>query len=381
MSGGMWRRVREILRKEFIQMLRDKRMRFILVGPPLIQLIVFGYAASFDIHHIKVGVYDLDQSAVSRELLDRFERSGYFDITRRVADEQEIAPLLDRRDVTAVIQINHGFAADVKSMKAAQVQLVLDGTDSNTANVILSYGNAIVNDFAEDKMRDRLMRIDATLAAYRPGVVIEQRAWFNPNLESRPYFVPGIIATLVLIVTMSLTAMAVVREREVGTLEQLMVSPIRPIELIIGKTVPFALVGLFDVILIALLGVFWFQVPINGNPLVLLLGTVLYLLSTLGMGLFLSTISSTQQQAMLGSFFFVMPAIILSGFTFPISSMPEWIQYLTYLNPLRYFLIVIRGVFLRGSGVVDLWPQLVAMTVLGVVMMGLSALRFKKRIE
>jgi ABC-2 type transport system permease protein len=160
-----------------------------------------------------------------------------------------------------------------------------------------------------------------------------------------------------------------------------MVSPIRPIELIIGKTVPFALVGLFDVILIALLGVFWFQVPINGNPLVLLLGTVLYLLSTLGMGLFLSTISFTQQQAMLGSFFFVMPAIILSGFSFPIASMPEWIQYLTYLNPLRYFLVVIRGVFLRGSGVVDLWPQLLAMTVLGAVMMGLSALRFKKRIE
>jgi ABC-2 type transport system permease protein len=344
-------------------------------------LIVFGYAANFDVHHIKVGVYDLDQSSVSRGLLARFERSGYFDITRRVTDEQEIAPLLDRRDVTAVIQINHGFAADLKSMKTAQVQLVLDGTDSNTASVVLSYANVIIGDFAEDELHDRLLHVDAALASYRPGVVIEQRAWFNPNLESQPYFVPGIIATLVLIVTMSLTAMAVVREREVGTLEQLMVSPIRPIELIIGKTVPFALVGLFDVILIALLGIFWFQVPINGNPLVLLLGAVLYLLSTLGMGLFLSTISSTQQQSMLASFFFIMPAILLSGFAFPIASMPIWIQYLTYLNPLRYFLIVIRGVFLRGSGVVDLWPQLAAMMVLGAAMMGLSALRFKKRIE
>jgi ABC-2 type transport system permease protein len=377
----MLRRIREILKKEFIQMLRDKRMRFVLIGPPLIQLIVFGYAANFDVHHIKVGVYDLDQSSVSRGLLARFERSGYFDITRRVTDEQEIAPLLDRRDVTAVIQINHGFAADLKSMKTAQVQLVLDGTDSNTASVVLSYANVIIGDFAEDELHDRLLHVDAALASYRPGVVIEQRAWFNPNLESQPYFVPGIIATLVLIVTMSLTAMAVVREREVGTLEQLMVSPIRPIELIIGKTVPFALVGLFDVILIALLGIFWFQVPINGNPLVLLLGAVLYLLSTLGMGLFLSTISSTQQQSMLASFFFIMPAILLSGFAFPIASMPVWIQYLTYLNPLRYFLIVIRGVFLRGSGVVDLWPQLAAMMVLGAAMMGLSALRFKKRIE
>jgi drug efflux transport system permease protein len=377
----MLRRTREILKKEFIQMLRDKRMRFVLIGPPLIQLIVFGYAANFDIHHIKVGAYDLDQSSVSRELLARFERSGYFDITRRVTDEKEIAPLLDRRDVTAVIQINHGFAADLKSMKTAQVQLVIDGTDSNTASVMLGYGNAIVGDFAEDQLHDRLLHVDAALASYRPDVVIEQRAWFNPNLESRPYFVPGIIATLVLIVTMSLTAMAVVREREVGTLEQLMVSPIRPIELIIGKTVPFALVGLFDVTLIALLGIFWFQVPINGNPLVLLLGAVLYLLSTLGMGLFLSTISSTQQQSMLASFFFTMPAILLSGFTFPIASMPAWIQYLTYLNPLRYFLIVIRGVFLRGSGVTDLWPQLAAMAVLGTAMMGLSALRFKKRIE
>jgi len=377
----MLRRVREILKKEFIQMLRDKRMRFVLVGPPLIQLIVFGYAANFDIHHIKVGVYDLDQSALSRDLLARFERSGYFDITRRVDDEQEIAPLLDRRDVTAVIQINHRFEADLKSMKAAQVQLILDGTDSNTASVVLSYANAILGNFADQALRDRLIHVDAALASYRPNVVIEQRAWFNPNLESRPYFVPGIIATLVLIVTMSLTAMAVVREREVGTLEQLMVTPIRPIELIIGKTVPFAVVGLLDAALIALLGVLWFDVPMNGSPLVLLLGAVLYLLSTLGLGLFLSTISATQQQSMLISFFFTMPVMLLSGFTFPITSMPEWIQYLTYLNPLRYFLIVIRGVFLRGSGVADLWPQLAAMGLLGAAMMGLSALRFKKRIE
>jgi len=377
----MLRRIREMLKKEFIQMLRDKRMRFVLVGPPLIQLIVFGYAANFDIRHIKVGVYDLDQSALSRGLLARFERSGYFDLVRRVADEKEIAPLLDRRDVTAVIQINHRFEADLKSMKSAQVQLILDGTDSNTASVVLTYSNAILGDFAEETLRDRLMHVDAVLASYRPKVVIEQRAWFNPNLESRPYFVPGIIATLVLIVTMSLTAMAVVREREVGTLEQLMVTPIRPIELIIGKTVPFAVVGLLDAALIALLGVLWFDVPMTGNPLVLLLGAVLYLLSTLGLGLFLSTISATQQQSMLVSFFFTMPVMLLSGFTFPISSMPVWIQYLTYLNPLRYFLIVIRGVFLRGSGVVDLWPQLAAMALLGVVMMGLSALRFKKRIE
>jgi ABC-2 type transport system permease protein len=377
----MLRRIREILKKEFIQMLRDKRMRFVLIGPPLIQLIIFGYAANFDIHHIKIGVYDLDQSSVSRGLLARFERSGYFDITRRLADEDEIAPLLDRRDVTAVIQINHGFAADLKGMRSARVQLILDGTDSNTASVVLAYSNAIIGEFSDDELHNRLLHVDAALASFRPEVVIEQRAWFNPNLESQPYYVPGIIATLVLIVTMSLTAMAVVREREVGTLEQLMVSPIRPIELIIGKTVPFALVGLFDVFLIALLGIFWFQVPINGDPLVLLLGAVLYLLSTLGMGLFLSTISSTQQQSMLASFFFTMPAILLSGFTFPISSMPEWIQYLTYLNPLRYFLIVIRGVFLRGSGVIDLWPQLAAMLVLGAAMMGLSALRFKKRIE
>jgi len=377
----MLRRIREILKKEFIQMLRDKRMRFVLIGPPLIQLIVFGYAANFDIHHIRVGVYDLDQSSVSRDLLARFERSGYFDVTRWVADEDEIAPLLDRRDVTAVIQINHGFAADLKSMKTAQVQLILDGTDSNTASVVLAYANAIVGDFAEYELQNRLLHVDAALAAYRPDVAIEQRAWFNPNLESRPYFVPGIIATLVLIVTMSLTSMAVVREREVGTLEQLMVTPIRPLELIIGKTVPFAVVGLLDATLIAVLGVVWFDVPMNGDPLVLLLGAVLYLLSTLGMGLFLSTISSTQQESMLVSFFFIMPVMLLSGFTFPISSMPEWIQYLTYLNPLRYFLIVIRGVFLRGSGVVDLWPQLAAMAALGTAMMVLSALRFKKRIE
>jgi ABC-2 type transport system permease protein len=213
------------------------------------------------------------------------------------------------------------------------------------------------------------------------GVEMEQRTWFNPNFESRLFFIPGVIASIAFLVPIILTAQAVVREREIGTLEQIMVTPLRPWELVVGKTLPFALLGLLDVIMIALIGVFWFEVPLRGNPFILLLGNVLFLMSSVGIGLFISTISSTQQQAQISTFFFSMPAFILSGFVFPLENLPAWIQYLTYANPLRYFLVIIRGVFLKGNGLDILWPQMLALAILGGLMILMSSLRFQKRLK
>jgi ABC-2 type transport system permease protein len=213
------------------------------------------------------------------------------------------------------------------------------------------------------------------------GVEVEHRIWFNPNFESRLFFIPGVIANIAFLIPIILTAMAVVREREIGTLEQIMVTPIRSWELVVGKTLPFALFGLLDVVMIALIGVFWFEVPLRGNPFILFLGNVLFLMSSVGIGLFISTISSTQQQAQISTFFFTMPAFILSGFVFPLENLPTWIQYLTYANPLRYFLVIIRGVFLKGNGLNILWPQMLALAVLGGLMILLSSLRFQKRLK
>jgi len=212
-------------------------------------------------------------------------------------------------------------------------------------------------------------------------VEVENRVWFNPNLESRYFYVPGVVASIALLIPIILTAQAIVREREIGTLEQMMVTPIHSWELIVGKTIPFAMIGFIDVIMIALIGVFWFKVPLRGNPLVLLLGSLLFLMSSVGIGLFISTISSTQQQAQISTFFFVMPAFILSGFAFPLENMPQWLQYVTFISPLRYFLIIIRGVFLKGVGLDILWTQMVALAVLGGLMILLSSLRFQKRLK
>jgi ABC-2 type transport system permease protein len=213
------------------------------------------------------------------------------------------------------------------------------------------------------------------------GVEVEHRIWFNPNFESRLFYIPGVIASIAFLIPIILTSQAIVREREIGTLEQIMVTPIRSWELVVGKTLPFAMMGLLDVIMIALIGVFWFEVPFQGDPLIVLLGTVLFLMSSVGIGLFLSTISSTQQQAQISAFFFAQPAFILSGFAFPLENMPEWLQYITYINPLRYFLVIIRGVFLKGIGLDILWPQFLALAILGGLTIILSSLRFQKRLK
>lgn len=376
----MFKRVRFLFVKELIQVLRDKRLRITLIFPPIFQLIVFGYAANLDVKHINTAVRDLDQSVESRELITRFGSSKYFDIISYPQTPKEIEALIKKGDVILSIEIPSDFSKKLKKGDTAIVQIILDGTESNTAMIALGYVGRILSEYSTTIMIKRLNR-QGMVGFEEAGVELEQRIWFNPNAESRLFYVPGVIASIAFLIPIILTAQAIVREREIGTLEQIMVTPIRSWELMVGKTLPFAMIGLADAIMIALIGVFWFEVPLRGNPLILLLGNVLFLMSSVGIGLFISTISSTQQQAQISTFFFMMPAFILSGFAFPLENMPEWLQYITYANPLRYFLIIIRGVFLKGNGLDILWSEMLALAILGGFMILLSSLRFQKRLK
>lgn len=373
----MSERIKHMLVKEFIQIFRDPKMRGIVFLMPVIQLLVFGYAVTTDVKHIATAIYDLDNSAASRELVASFIKSGYFDVLEYVRDENRARNLVDRGEVRAVLRMNKGFQDELRTGRTAQLQVIVDGTDSNTAGIVVDYSAKIVGQFSQKVLLTRSSRLRGP--SREPGrVEIQTRAWFNENLESRNFYVPGVIASLLMLVTLMLTSMAVVREKEIGTMEQIMVTPITPLEFILGKTVPFALIGFTDMILITVIGVFWFEIPIRGNLLLLFVAAALYLMTTLGLGLFISTVSETQQQAMMSTFFFYLPAILLSGFMFPIANMPEVIQWLTYLNPLRYFLVIIRGIFLKGVGVGVLWPQMVALAVMGVITLWWASKRFRK---
>jgi ABC-2 type transport system permease protein len=377
----MLERLHQILIKEFIHLFRDKRARFALVVPPLLQMLIFGYAATYEVNRISTAVLDFDHSPESREFLDRFRASSRFVIREIVHEQSEIPALIDHRRVLLVLQIQPGFAALLRKGQTAPVQAVLDGTDSNTSLIAIGYINQIAARYAQDYQLEHAEHLRPSLTQFAPKIQLEERPWYNPNLESRWFFVPGVIGTLLLTTVIMLTAFAVVREREIGTLEQLMVTPIRPAELIIGKTMPFMLIGLGNMFLVSMLGVLWFQIPFRGNPLVLLLGTTLFLLSALGVGLLISTACSTQQQAFSVTFFYVTPAIMLGGFGFPISSMPKVLQWLTYLDPLRFYLVVLRSVFLKGVGLSVLWPQMLALTILGTSALTIATLRFHKTLD
>jgi len=377
----MLARLKQMLIKEFIQVFRDKRTRFVLFVPPIIQMLIFGYAATFEIHHVATVVLDLDHSQESRDVISRFTSSPYFDVQHQLTDSRQIEDLIDRGKATVALQINPGFAENLRKGQTAPLQVIVDATNSNTALIASGYINQIAIGFAKDYQQDRINRITPHLTERIPSVELEQRPWYNPDLRSRWFFVPGIIGSLTLVLVVNLTAFAVVREREIGTLEQIMVTPIRPGEFILGKTLPFFLIGLFDVSLIAVVGTLWFQVPFRGQVSVLFTGAILFLLCVLGVGLLISTVSATQQQAMVTAFFFLMPAVTFSGFAFPISTMPQWLQYLTYANPLRYFLIVLRGSYLKGVGMDILWPQMLAMAGLGLGLLATAVLRFRKAID
>jgi len=353
-------------------------MKALTFAMPVIQLTMFGYAVTPDVDHIKTAVCDLAKSPQSRALIERFTASGYFTVVDSTDRPERLGELLDRGQVTIGIQINRGFADDLKSGRQAAIQTIVDGTDSNTGTVAMDYAQRITQAFS--RARTVPGELAQLASAQTEPIELRSRAWYNPDLKSRDFNVPGVIAVVVLLISLLLTAMAIVREREIGTMEQLMVTPIRSFELVLGKTLPFVLISFIDVLVVTAIGITWFEVPIHGSLALLLFGAGLYLLSTIGIGLFISTISQTQQQALMSSFFFYLPAVLLSGFMFPISNMPEPAQWLTYLNPLRYFLVIIRDIFLKGSGWDILWPQFAALAVLGTALLTMSSLRFKKRI-
>ena len=377
----MLSRLKQMLIKEFIQVFRDKRTRVLLFAPPIVQMLIFGYAATYEIHHVATAVLDLDHSQESRELVSRFTSSSYFDVQHQLTNSRQVEDLIDRGQVTVALQINPGFAKDLRKGQTAPLQVIVDATNSNTALIASGYINQIAAGFASDYQRDRINRISPQLTESIPSIQLEQRPWYNPDLRSRWFFVPGIVGSLTLVLVVNLTAFAVVREREIGTLEQIMVTPIRPAEFILGKTLPFFLIGLLDVSLIAVVGTLWFEVPFRGQLWVLFTGAILFLLCMLGVGLLISTVSATQQQALVTSFFFIMPAVTFSGFGFPISTMPQWLQYLTYASPLRYFLVVLRGTYLKGVGMDILWPEMLAMLGLGLGLLTTAILRFHKALD
>ena len=376
----MFERLKTMLVKEFTQILRDPKMRFVIFAVPVVQIFVFGYAVNTDVKHIATAVHDLDNTPMSRELTDRLARSGYFDMVAHVSHDHDIRGLIDRGKVKTVVRINRGFEDAVRGGRTAQLQIIVDGSDPNTARIALSYAVKIAERFSGNILAERLARSGGTRLR-QPEVNMESRAWFNENLESRNYYVPGVMAQMVLIVTMMLSGMSVVREKEIGTMEQIIVTPIRRWEFIIGKTLPFAVIGYINVAMVTCLSMFWFQIPLRGSLPLLAAATGLYLLSTLGFGLFISTVSSTQQQAMMSSFMFTFPAMLLSGFAFPIDNMPRPIQYVTFLNPLRYYLVIIRDIFLKGVGFDILWPQLAALAILGSVILAFAVNRFRKTLS
>ncbi len=376
----MWGRIFNLVLKEFLQLRRDRQGRFRLIIPPLIQMIIFGYAATFEVYHVSMAVLDFDHSQESRELISRFEYSGRFRIVETAKTPAEIRRAIDRSDAVVAIVIDAGFAQELRKGVSAPAQIIVDGTNSNTALIALTYVNQIVSAYAEEISQDLSRRLHPAQAP-PPTVTLEPRPWYNVDYNSRWFFVPGVIATLTLVMVVNLTSFAVVREREVGTLEQIMVTPIRPLEFILGKMIPFFCVGLALTALVAGVGTLWFEIPFVGNPFVLLLGTSLFLLSVLGIGLLISTVCLTQQQAFATNFFVINPAFILSGFSFPIASMPAFMQWLSTINPMTYYLVVIRGTFLKGVGLSVLWPQMLGLAALGVTLLGLSVLRFRKSLD
>jgi ABC-2 type transport system permease protein len=371
----------QILIKEFIELKRDKWARFRLVVPPLIQLLLFGYAATFELFGVSTAVLDLDHSQESRELISRFTFSSRFRVDLVAHSQQDIDRAIDRGDALIAIVIHPGFAELLRKGRTAPLQVLVDGTNSNSALIALGYVGEIAASFSQDYATALLQRIRAGPSAQLVQIDLEPRPWYNPDLNSRWFFVPGVIASLILVLVVPLTSFAIVREREVGTLEQIMVTPIRPIEFILGKTVPFFLVGLGIVAMISTVGVLWFGVPFTGSPLVMLAGTSLFLLSALALGLLISTVCRTQQQAFVTNFFVVNPLFTLSGFAFPIASMPTVLQWFTYVNPMRYYLIVIRAVFLKGVGFAVLWPELAALAALATVLLAASVAFFRKSLD
>ena len=373
------RRIKNLMIKEFLQIRRDKRMLPLILVAPILQTILLGYAATVDVKNISMVVCNLDPGSLSRDFLHRFTTTGYFTIVGSVGNPNEIDRFLDRSEASLALVIPVNFSRDLKQGTGAKLQFIADGADANTANISLNYAAQITAGFAQSIVAEELVRSGAGIKL--PRVKAETRVWFNPDLRSANYMVPGVVALILFIITAAFSSASIVKERELGTLEQLLVTPIKRYEFILGKLLPYVIIGFFDVLLVMGVGKNWFDVPLNGSPFLLLGLCALFLMTTLGLGLFVSTVSQTQQQALMTMQFGVMfPFMFLSGFTFPIENMPPLIQLLTYVIPLRYFLEIVRGIFLKGVGMETLWPQALALFLFGAAILSLSIARFQKKL-
>jgi ABC-2 type transport system permease protein len=370
-------RVLSITRKEFLHIVRDPRMLAVMFLIPVIQLLLMGYAATTDVRHLRTAVWDQDRSAASRELLEAYRASNYFDLTAYVESEQALAQVMDSGDVRAAILIPAGYERDLARGEKVKVGFVLDGSDPNVATTALSVAQGV-------GQAESMVVIEHTLGGRleaAPGIEVHPRVWYNPTMESANFMIPGLIAVILTMLTMLLTAMSIVKESEAGTMEQLIVTPIRPLELIVGKVAPYVLIAFWDLLEILLIGMWWFHVPVQGSvPLLLGLSGV-FMATSLGLGILISTVSKTQQEAMLLTFFILLPSIFLSGYFFPIDAMPPFLQYVSRAVPLTYALVIVRSIILKGADFQILAGDVAALGVFGLVVVGLAALRFRKRLD
>jgi len=376
MSGSLTRTL-TTARKELLHIIRDKRTLAVMFFLPVMQLFLMGYAATTDIEHLSTAVLDSDRTFQSRDIIEAYRASNYFDIVVYVDDEESLAQLVDRGVVRAGLIIPPGYGADIVAGRKADVAFIIDGSDPTVANTVFAASQQVGQAHGMQLIERRL----GIEADNLPSVEVHPRVWYNPEMKSVNFMIPGLIAMVLFTLTIMLTSLAIVREREQGTIEQLMVTPIRPIELIVGKIIPYVLVAFFDVLEVLALGVFWFRVPIHGSLSLLLGLAAVFLLSSLGVGIFVSTVANTQQEAMLVVWLMLLPSIFLAGFFFPIEAMPNWLQAISYLVPLRYMLVIIRGIILKGVGWEVLSGQVIALVIFGVIVTLFAASRFRKRLE
>lgn len=375
------RRLLKIIKKEFIQLGRDRRLLPMVLMMPIIQLFMFGYVVSTDIKHLPTVIYDQDKTQLSRDVANRFSNAGYFDINVYAENERDIQKALDSGAASVGINIPPGFARKINEGKKSVIQVIVDGSDSSTSAIALNYANQIIGMKSADIVAKRVKAMPQTASISAPSLDSRVRIWYNPEQKSVNYMIPALIALILMSGTMSLTSQGIVREKDQGTLEQLIVTPIRRSELVLGKILPYAVIGFFQIGIIFAAGIAIFHVPFRGSFVFLLFSCIIFLFISLGGGLFVSTVSKTRQQAMLTSMFLMLPAMLLSGFIFPIENMPLSIQQIAKMIPLTYFLVVVRGVFLKGTGLSVMWSQILILAIFAVLVFTLSVIRFHKKLD
>ncbi len=372
--------VLHFIKKEFQQFKRDPKMFSVALVAPILQSIILGYAANLDLNNVNISVYNQDKSKLSRDYVERFTESGYFTVKDYVDNYDALSGDIGSGKTVIGIVIPHDFEKDIQNNRPSDIQVIVDGSDGNKGSIAFGYVQGVTSSFSQAIVLNKMQKSGMNTAV--GSIIPEVRVWYNPDLKTRVFMVPAISALILMLITTLLTSLAIVKEKELGTLEQLIVTPIKPWQMILGKLIPFIIIGFGTMFVVNAVMIFWFGIPIRGSFWFLLLASFLFILSTLGLGLFNSTISKTQQQAMMFTVFVViMPMVYLSGFAFPIENMPKIIQYITYVIPLRYFIIILRGVVLKGIGFAELWPETLILFLMGILILFFSALRFHKRLE